>query len=172
MFDNYRKYERISDAWRLIYTFIWYLWLQMEHYLQVVKTEVITRKDYKLVEEYEYTAHSSVAQSLHIPVAKFHLELSPMQVCKWRLWISLSFRFLYKCSWFTWHFLWQVLITENPKSFSHFLTNVCAIIGGVFTVCISYCGSATVLSSIGMVDESSLWFSGCWNFGLHFAQHY
>ncbi|QCE09803.1 protein disulfide-isomerase 5-3-like [Vigna unguiculata] len=78
----------------------------MEHYLQVVKTEVITRKDYKLVEEYEYTAHSSVAQSLHIPVAKFHLELSPM----------------------------QVLITENPKSFSHFITNVCAIIGGVFTV--------------------------------------
>ncbi|KAK7324659.1 hypothetical protein VNO77_28394 [Canavalia gladiata] len=78
----------------------------MEHYLQVVKTEVITRKEYKLVEEYEYTAHSSVAQSLHIPVAKFHLELSPM----------------------------QVLITENQKSFSHFITNVCAIIGGVFTV--------------------------------------
>ncbi|XP_061358237.1 protein disulfide-isomerase 5-4-like isoform X1 [Gastrolobium bilobum] len=78
----------------------------MEHYLQIVKTEVITRKDYKLVEEYEYTAHSSVAQSLHIPVAKFHLELSPM----------------------------QVLITENQKSFSHFITNVCAIIGGVFTV--------------------------------------
>ncbi|KAI4333822.1 hypothetical protein L6164_018583 [Bauhinia variegata] len=78
----------------------------IEHYLQIVKTEVITRKDYKLVEEYEYTAHSSLAQSLHIPVAKFHLELSPM----------------------------QVLITENQKSFSHFITNVCAIIGGVFTV--------------------------------------
>ncbi|MED6191626.1 Protein disulfide-isomerase 5-4 [Stylosanthes scabra] len=78
----------------------------MEHYLQIVKTEVITGKDYKLVEEYEYTAHSSVAQSLHIPVAKFHLELSPM----------------------------QVLITENQKSFSHFITNVCAIIGGIFTV--------------------------------------
>lgn len=28
----------------------------------------------------------------------------------------------------------QVLISENPKSFSHFITNVCAIIGGVFTV--------------------------------------
>ncbi|CAD5315185.1 unnamed protein product [Arabidopsis thaliana] len=27
-----------------------------------------------------------------------------------------------------------VLISENPKSFSHFITNVCAIIGGVFTV--------------------------------------
>ncbi|KAK7401908.1 hypothetical protein VNO78_13767 [Psophocarpus tetragonolobus] len=78
----------------------------MEHYLQIVKTEVISRKDYKLIEEYEYTAHSSVSQSLHIPVAKFHLELSPM----------------------------QVLITENQKSFSHFITNVCAIIGGIFTV--------------------------------------
>ncbi|KAI5412210.1 Protein disulfide-isomerase 5-3, variant 2 [Lathyrus oleraceus] len=78
----------------------------IEHYLQIVKTEVITKKDYQLVEEYEYTAHSSVAHSLHIPVARFHLELSPM----------------------------QVLITEHQKSFSHFITNVCAIIGGVFTV--------------------------------------
>ncbi|XP_042504234.1 protein disulfide isomerase-like 5-4 [Macadamia integrifolia] len=82
----------------------------IEHYLQVVKTEVITRRpsggEHKLVEEYEYTAHSSLAQYIHIPVAKFHFELSPM----------------------------QVLVTENPKSFSHFITNVCAIIGGVFTV--------------------------------------
>lgn len=81
----------------------------IEHYLQIVKTEVVTRRysqEHKLVEEYEYTAHSSLVQSLHIPVAKFHFELSPM----------------------------QVLVTENPKSFSHFITNVCAIIGGVFTV--------------------------------------
>ncbi|CAK8535253.1 unnamed protein product [Lathyrus sativus] len=78
----------------------------VEHFLQIVKTEVITKKDYQLVEEYEYTAHSSVAHSLHIPVARFHLELSPM----------------------------QVLVTEHQKSFSHFITNVCAIIGGVFTV--------------------------------------
>lgn len=78
----------------------------IEHYLQIVKTEVITRGSHKLVEEYEYTAHSSLAQSLYVPVTKFHFELSPM----------------------------QVLITENPKSFSHFITNVCAIIGGVFTV--------------------------------------
>ncbi|KAL2985020.1 hypothetical protein AAZX31_12G125600 [Glycine max] len=78
----------------------------IEHYIQIVKTEVVTRKGYKLIEEYEYTAHSSVAHSLDIPVAKFHLELSPM----------------------------QVLITENQRSFSHFITNVCAIIGGVFTV--------------------------------------
>ncbi|KAK7257327.1 hypothetical protein RIF29_31213 [Crotalaria pallida] len=78
----------------------------IEHYIQTVKTEVITRQGHKLVEEYEYTAHSSVAHSLDIPVAKFHIELSPM----------------------------QVLITENQKSFSHFITSVCAIIGGVFTV--------------------------------------
>ncbi|KAK9269549.1 hypothetical protein L1049_001325 [Liquidambar formosana] len=85
----------------------------IEHYLQIVKTEVITRSssyEHKLVEEYEYTAHSSLVQSLDIPVAKFHFELSPM----------------------------QVLIEENPKSFSHFITNLCAIIGGVFTVSIYY----------------------------------
>ncbi|GMP52604.1 hypothetical protein CsSME_00018344 [Camellia sinensis var. sinensis] len=79
----------------------------IEHYLQVVKTEVITRssREQNLV-EYEYTAHSSLVHSVHIPVAKFHFELSPM----------------------------QVLITEKSKSFSHFITNICAIIGGVFTV--------------------------------------
>ncbi|XP_022879947.1 protein disulfide isomerase-like 5-4 isoform X2 [Olea europaea var. sylvestris] len=77
----------------------------IEHYLQIVKTEVMTRYS-KFVEEYEYTAHSSLVHSLHVPVAKFHFELSPM----------------------------QVLITENSKPFSHFITNVCAIIGGVFTV--------------------------------------
>lgn len=81
----------------------------IEHYLQIVKTEVVSRRggrEEKLIEEYEYTAHSSLVQSVHIPVAKFHFELSPM----------------------------QVLVTENPRSFSHFITNVCAIIGGVFTV--------------------------------------
>ncbi|BAT89920.1 Protein disulfide-isomerase [Vigna angularis] len=78
----------------------------IEHYIQIVKTEVVNRKGHRLIEEYEYTAHSSVAHSVDIPVAKFHLELSPM----------------------------QVLITENQRSFSHFITNVCAIIGGVFTV--------------------------------------
>ncbi|MBA0553213.1 hypothetical protein Golob_012414 [Gossypium lobatum] len=81
----------------------------IEHYLQAVKTEVVTVKsshESSLIEQYEYTAHSSLTQSANMPVAKFHFELSPM----------------------------QVLITENPKSLSHFLTNVCAIIGGVFTV--------------------------------------
>ncbi|CAL0328919.1 unnamed protein product [Lupinus luteus] len=80
--------------------------ITIEHYIQIVKTEVTTRTGYRLVEEYEYTAHSNVAHSVDIPVAKFRLEFSPMQVS----------------------------ITENQKSFSHFITNVCAIIGGVFTV--------------------------------------
>ena len=56
------------------------LYLQIDHYLQIVKTEVITGRSNKLIEEYEYTAHSSLIQSLNIPVAKFHFELSPMQV--------------------------------------------------------------------------------------------
>lgn len=77
----------------------------IEHYIQMVKTEIVSG-DHTLIEEYEYTAHSSLSQSRNIPVAKFHIEPSPM----------------------------QVLISETPKSFSHFLTNVCAIIGGVFTV--------------------------------------
>ncbi|XP_017242028.1 protein disulfide isomerase-like 5-4 isoform X2 [Daucus carota subsp. sativus] len=79
--------------------------ITIEHYLQVVKTEVMT-KAYKIIEDYEYTAHSSLIASPAVPAAKFHLELSPL----------------------------QVLIEEKPKSFSHFLTNLCAIIGGVFTV--------------------------------------
>lgn len=78
-----------------------------EHYLQVVKTEVLSSRFHESVlETYDYTVHSNVVQTTTIPTAKFHYELSPM----------------------------QVLVKETPKSFSHFITNVCAIIGGVFTV--------------------------------------
>ncbi|XP_071730210.1 protein disulfide isomerase-like 5-4 [Rutidosis leptorrhynchoides] len=77
----------------------------IEHYLQVVKTEV-KGLSYQMIENYEYTAHTSMIHAQNIPAAKFHLEFSPM----------------------------QVLITENRKPFSHFITNLCAIIGGVFTV--------------------------------------
>ncbi|XP_010497552.1 PREDICTED: protein disulfide-isomerase 5-4-like, partial [Camelina sativa] len=51
----------------------------IEHYLQIVKTEVVKSNGQVMIEEYEYTAHSSVAQSYYLPVAKFHFELSPMQ---------------------------------------------------------------------------------------------
>ncbi|KAL4580188.1 hypothetical protein LXL04_016370 [Taraxacum kok-saghyz] len=77
----------------------------IEHYLQVVKTEVMGLS-HQLIENYEYTAHTSLIHAPSIPAAKFHLQFSPM----------------------------QVLISENSKSFSHFITNLCAIIGGVFTV--------------------------------------
>ncbi|KAL4566829.1 hypothetical protein LXL04_030954 [Taraxacum kok-saghyz] len=77
----------------------------IEHYLQVVKTEMMS-SSHRLIEDYEYTAHSSLVHAITIPVAKFHFDPSPM----------------------------QILITESPKSFPHFITNVCAIIGGIFTV--------------------------------------
>ncbi|XP_024976729.1 protein disulfide isomerase-like 5-4 [Cynara cardunculus var. scolymus] len=77
----------------------------IEHYLQVVKTEVMS-SSHQLIEDYEYTAHSSLVHAHTIPVAKFHFEPSPM----------------------------QILVMENEKSFPHFITNICAIIGGIFTV--------------------------------------
>eukprot|EP00249_Psilotum_nudum_P012448 c23791_g1_i1 orf=177-1622(+) len=78
-----------------------------EHYVQVVKAELVShRRGERVCEHYDYTVHSSVIQSTTIPVAKFHYELSPM----------------------------QVLVKEDPRRFSHFITNVCAIIGGIFTV--------------------------------------
>jgi hypothetical protein len=48
-----------------------------------VKTELVTlrsSKELKLLEEYEYTAHSSLVHSFYVPVVKFHYEPSPMQV--------------------------------------------------------------------------------------------
>ncbi|KAL8098587.1 hypothetical protein AgCh_031388 [Apium graveolens] len=53
--------------------------ITIEHHLQVVKTEVLTRA-HKIIEDYEYTAHSSLVNSPVIPATKFHYELSPMQV--------------------------------------------------------------------------------------------
>ncbi|KAJ7514354.1 hypothetical protein O6H91_23G040500 [Diphasiastrum complanatum] len=100
-----------------------------EHYLQVVKTEVVslkTNEEYKLLEEYEYTAHSNVLQTRQVPYVKFHYELSPM----------------------------QVVIKENSKSFSHFLTNLCAIIGGVFTV--AGILQSMLQNAIGMVKKVEL----------------
>jgi hypothetical protein len=48
-----------------------------------VKTELVTlrsSKELKVLEEYEYTAHSSLVHSFYVPVVKFHFEPSPMQV--------------------------------------------------------------------------------------------
>ncbi|CAI5461138.1 unnamed protein product [Closterium sp. Yama58-4] len=80
-----------------------------EHFMQIVLTEVhplgVSRKDSSL-HSYDYTAHSHTLQAPTVPVSRFHYELSPM----------------------------QVLIVETRRPFFHFITNLCAIIGGVFTV--------------------------------------
>ncbi|KAJ6894511.1 hypothetical protein NC652_028315 [Populus alba x Populus x berolinensis] len=83
--------------------------MQIEHYLQVVKTEVgykkIFNSERKLIEEYEYTDHSSLSQTVYMPTAKFHFE--SLLLC--------------------------VLITENPKIFFAFLSPISvAIIGKGF----------------------------------------
>lgn len=57
--------------------------MQHDHYLQVVKTEVLTlhrKQTEKILEQYDYTAHSNMIQATNVPVVKFHYELSPMQV--------------------------------------------------------------------------------------------
>ncbi|KAF6159445.1 hypothetical protein GIB67_032216 [Kingdonia uniflora] len=47
----------------------------IEHYLQIVKTELISRRSrcyYNLFKEYVYTTYSSLGESTYILVAKFH----------------------------------------------------------------------------------------------------
>ncbi|KAJ7570765.1 hypothetical protein O6H91_01G134200 [Diphasiastrum complanatum] len=100
-----------------------------EHYLQVVKNQVVSlrsNEEYKLLEKYEYTAQSNMLQTRTLPVVKFHYELSPM----------------------------QVLVREKRNSFSHFTTNLCAIIGGVFTV--AGIVQSMLQNAIGMVKKVEL----------------
>lgn len=78
--------------------------ITIEHYLQVVKTEVMTRS-HELFEEYEYTTQTRLVHSLDFPVAKFHIEPSKMKV-----------------------------FINQSKSYSRLTTNVFAIIGSVATV--------------------------------------
>lgn len=64
-------------------------------------------------------------------------------------------------------------MTENPKSFWHFITNVCAIIGGVFTVGfpIFLQFSLHIRLDLGF-EYMLLWFvSGGGNIGFGSAQH-
>jgi hypothetical protein len=66
----------------VVWTWIW-TGIQHDHYLQVVKTEVISLRRHKgsePLDRYDYTAHSNQLQSTNVPVVKFHYELSPMQV--------------------------------------------------------------------------------------------
>eukprot|EP00271_Cylindrocystis_brebissonii_P017873 TRINITY_DN4849_c0_g1_i2.p1 TRINITY_DN4849_c0_g1~~TRINITY_DN4849_c0_g1_i2.p1 ORF type:complete len:328 (+),score=44.75 TRINITY_DN4849_c0_g1_i2:107-1090(+) len=103
-----------------------------DHFLQVVKTDLMPLGESPLfhlnpnpaLQSYDYTSHSHTLQTPNVPVARFHYELSPM----------------------------QILISEDRRSFSHFITNLCAIIGGVFTVAgildSVLHGAATVLKKV------------------------
>lgn len=80
-----------------------------EHYLQVVKTSIETRKfgrKKKFIETYQYTAHSHNFQTQELPRATFRYDLSPM----------------------------QVVVSDESIALYHFVTTLCAIVGGVLSV--------------------------------------
>jgi len=79
-----------------------------EHYLKVVRTEVRRNGvQLPLSASYQYTVtNAQFAEEQESPSAKFSFDLSPM----------------------------QVMVMEETRSFGHFITSVCAIIGGVFTM--------------------------------------
>jgi thiol-disulfide isomerase/thioredoxin len=80
-----------------------------EHYMQVVLTSIqpSDRNSEANFDAYEYTVHSHMYNPEDtIPAAKFSYALSPI----------------------------QIIVTEKKKAFYHFVTTLCAIIGGVFTV--------------------------------------
>jgi thiol-disulfide isomerase/thioredoxin len=78
-----------------------------EHYSQVVLTTIDPNsKAVGVYDAYEYTVHSHQYTTEDIPAARFSYELSPIQI-----WVS-----------------------EKHKAWYHFITTLCAIIGGVFVV--------------------------------------
>ncbi|BDA51659.1 probable endoplasmic reticulum-Golgi intermediate compartment protein [Coccomyxa sp. Obi] len=79
-----------------------------EHYMQVVLTTIEPSKHRPELsyDAYEYTVHSHTYDTTEIPAAKLTYDLSPI----------------------------QILVSEKPRAWYHFVTTTCAIIGGVFTV--------------------------------------
>jgi len=92
----------------------------LEHYLKVVHTSHVLGR--RQIDTYQYTANSNNYQDGgSLPSAVFSYDMSPM----------------------------QVLVQTERKSLASFLTQLCAIIGGVFTVTglvdgVVYHGSATL----------------------------
>ena len=78
--------------------------------LQVVLTSIEPRhhNSEARFDAYEYTVHSHMynPEFEQTPSAKFSYDMSPV----------------------------QIVVTEKPKALYHFITTLCAIIGGVFTV--------------------------------------
>ena len=81
--------------------------MTQEHYIKVVPT-VLRDLGHKETRLYQYSAqHSYIPEDTGAkPSAMFRYDLQPM----------------------------QVVVTQTKRSFADFLTSVCAIVGGVFTV--------------------------------------
>jgi thiol-disulfide isomerase/thioredoxin len=78
-----------------------------EHYTQVVLTSIEpARSPAARSDAYEYTVQSHAYDAADHAAAKFTYRMSPI----------------------------QIVVTEAPKPLYHFLTAVCAVIGGIFTV--------------------------------------
>lgn len=78
-----------------------------EHFSQVVLTTIEPHTSSTgAFDAYEYVVHSHQYITDEIPAARFSYELSPI----------------------------QILVTEKRKAFYHFITTLCAIVGGVYTV--------------------------------------
>jgi len=79
-----------------------------EHYMQVVLTSVEpTSNPTARFDAYEYTVQSHAYDTTDAYAsAKFTYKMSPI----------------------------QIVVTEKPKPFFHFLTAMCAVVGGIFTV--------------------------------------
>ena len=78
-----------------------------EHYMQVVLTSIEPRGAASArFDAYEYTVQSHAYDAVDHAAAKYTYRMSPV----------------------------QIVVTERPKALYHFLTAVCAVVGGVFTV--------------------------------------
>ncbi|KAJ9568008.1 hypothetical protein OSB04_003974 [Centaurea solstitialis] len=75
--NHYKTHDKLSG--KAYITVEDHAILTIEHYIQVVKFEVAS-PSHQLIEDYEYTAHSSLVYAQMIPVALFHFEPSPMQI--------------------------------------------------------------------------------------------
>jgi len=80
--------------------------LSYEYYIKIVPT-LYQKNNGELIESYQFVANSNeLAGKYRLPAIYYRYEFSPI----------------------------TVKFTEKRKSFSHFLVQICAIVGGVFTV--------------------------------------
>jgi len=84
-----------------------YIGSTFEHYMQVVLTSIVPRSGAAArFDAHEYTVQSHVYDATDHAAAKFTYRMSPI----------------------------QIVVSEKPKALYHFLTAICAVVGGVFTV--------------------------------------